>query len=261
MLSVSEALARILPFFEPVGTIRLPISRVLGHALAEDIIAKTDLPLFDNSSVDGFAVRTADLSNTAPNSLKTLKVVADIPAGGFSDSAIQLGECARIMTGAPLPPGADAVVMVEDTDFHLRVAGTPAPLTVTIKNAVKPGENLRRRGDDLHARAKVLSKGTPLRAQEIGLLAMLGESVIPVYHKPKVALLSSGDELVPIQAPLSPGKIHDSNSYTLAALCAGAGMEIIQLGVHHHPTRLAGTSCPRKSKCHHFFCRCQRRRL
>jgi molybdopterin molybdotransferase len=160
-----------------------------------------------------------------------LNVVADIRAGETSETPIQPGQSARIMTGAALPPGAEAVVMVEDTDFNVRTPGTPAPQTVTIHKSVRQGENIRHRGDDLHTGDKVLSAGTRLRAQEIGLLAMLGAVKLSVYRQPRMALLSSGDELLPVEAPLTPGKIHESNSYALAALAETAGVDIIQLGV------------------------------
>ncbi len=226
MLSVSEARTRILTFFEPVESQAVSLNRAAGRVLARDILAATDLPLFDNSSVDGFALRTDD---SAPN--RTLRVVADIRAGDYSGATIQPGECARIMTGAPLPPGAEAVVMVEDTDFNDRSTGKPAPQTVTVHKSVRPGENVRRRGDDLHAGDKVLSAGTRLRAQEIGLLAMLGAAEVPVHRQPRLALLSSGDELLPVEASLTPGKIHESNSYALAALAETAGVDLIRLGV------------------------------
>jgi molybdopterin molybdotransferase len=135
------------------------------------------------------------------------------------------------MTGAALPPGAEAVVMVEDTDFNVRTSGTPAPQKVTINKVVQRGSNIRCRGDDLHTGDKVLSAGLRLRAQEIGLLAMLGESKVPVFRQPRLALLSSGDELLPVETPLAPGKIHESNSLALAALAETAGVELIQLGV------------------------------
>jgi molybdopterin molybdotransferase len=122
-------------------------------------------------------------------------------------------------------------MMVEDTDFNVRLPGTPAPQTVVVKKTLRPGENVRRRGDDLHAGDKVLSAGRRLRAQEIGLLAMLGVAGLPVHRQPKVALLSSGDELLPIDAPLPPGKIHDANSYLLASLAASAGVDLLHLGV------------------------------
>jgi molybdopterin molybdotransferase len=135
------------------------------------------------------------------------------------------------MTGAALPPGTAAVIMVEDTDFSVRNPGPPAPKMVTISKAVEKGSNIRLRGGDLHTGAKVLSVGTRLRAQEIGLLAMLGEAMVPVYRQPQLALLSSGDELLPVDAPLIPGKIHESNSLTLATLAGTAGVELIKLGV------------------------------
>ena len=135
------------------------------------------------------------------------------------------------MTGAPLPPGAEAVVMVEDTDFNLRTPGTPAPQKVTIYKAIQPGENTRHHGDDLHIGDKVLSAGMRLRAQEIGLLAMLGAAEVTVYRRPRLALFSSGDELLPVEAHLLPGKIHESNSYALAVLAEAAGVELIRLGV------------------------------
>ena len=231
MLSVSDARARILAIFAPVATESLSIAALAGRVLAGDIRAKNDFPLFNNSSVDGFALQTSDISSASPASPITLPVIADIRAGTAPDRPIQSGQCARIMTGAPLPPGADAVVMVEDTDFNERIAGSPAPLTVAVYKPLQPGENVRRRGDDLHADDKVLSSGTRLRAQEVGLLAMLGLPEVPVYRSPKVALLSSGDELLPVEVPLTPGKIHDANSYILAALTEGTGMELIQLGV------------------------------
>ncbi|MFA5872552.1 MAG: gephyrin-like molybdotransferase Glp [Anaerolineales bacterium] len=226
MLSVSEARERILAVFLPVESQTVSLNRAARRVLARDIAAETDLPLFDNSSVDGFALHKADFA--CP---RTLNVVADIRAGETSETLIQPGQSARIMTGAPLPPGAEAVVMVEDTDFNVRTPGTPAPQTVTIHKSVRPGENIRRRGDDLHNGDEVLSAGMRLRAQEIGLLAMLGAAEVLVYRQPRFALLSSGDELLPVEAPLTPGKIHESNSYALAALAEAAGVELIRLGV------------------------------
>jgi molybdopterin molybdotransferase len=231
MLSVSDARARILAIFAPVETVNLPTARLGGRVLASDITARTDFPLFDNSSVDGFALQVADLAGASRNSARNLLVTADIRAGTYSDTPIQPGQCARIMTGAPLPPGAEAVVMVEDTDFNERSAGSAAPQSVAVYTPVRPGENVRRRGMDFRAGDKVLEAGTRVRAQEVGLLAMLGLPEAPVYRLPKVALFSSGDELLPVEAPLTPGKIHDANSYILAALAEEAGVELIRLGV------------------------------
>lgn len=137
---------------------------------------------------------------------RTLNVIADIRAGETSETPIQPGQTARIMTGASLPPGAEAVVMVEDTDFEVRTPGTPAPQTVTIHKSIQPGENIRHCGEDLHKGDKVLFAGKHLRAQEIGLLAMLGTTEVPVFRQPRFALLSSGDELMPVEVPSLPEK-------------------------------------------------------
>ncbi len=226
MLSVSEARERILATFNPVEPQTVPIERAATRVLAEEITAGINLPVFDNSAVDGFALHKADLASP-----RTLKVVADIRAGESPEIGIQPGQAARVMTGAPLPPGAEAVIMLEDTDFNLQPPAAPAPETVTTNKTVQVGSNIRRRGEDLQAGEKVLSIGTRLRAQDIGLLAMLGVSNVPVYRQPRLALLSSGDELIPVESPLAPGKIHESNSFTLAAMAEPEGAEVIRLGV------------------------------
>ena len=231
MLSVTQARARIQEAFSPVEAILLPLEEAAGRVLAGDLTAETDLPPFDNSSVDGFAIHAADSAGAGPDATRTLPVVADIRAGTTADAPLQPGQAARIMTGAALPAGAEAVVMVEDTDFNVRTAGTPAPPAVGIRKQMRAGENVRRRGDDLHAGDKVLQAGARLRAQEVGLLAMLGVARVSVHRKPRLALLSSGDELLPAGAPLQPGKIRDANSPALAALAESAGAEVIRLGV------------------------------
>jgi molybdopterin molybdotransferase len=158
-------------------------------------------------------------------------VVADIPAGSHPTISLASGEAARIMTGAPVPAGADAVIPVEDTNFNDRDAGTPPPDEVQVFKPAKPGWNIRPRGMDIRSSESVLQKGRVLKPQDLGLLAMLGFAQVFVYRKPRVALFSSGDELLPPDAPLEDGKIRDSNSYTLAALLEDAGAEVIRLGV------------------------------
>ncbi len=231
MLSVQEARERILLNFQPVDRQSLPLDQAFGHVLADPVLAGTDLPSFDNSSVDGFALQADDVGEASPSSPRILDVVADIPAGSSMKVLIRPGQAARIMTGAPLPSGANAVVRVEDTDFNIRAPGTEAPKKVAILRSVSPGDSIRHRGDDMHAGDKVLQAGVRIRPQEIGLLAMLGVAKVPVYRRPRLALLSSGDELLPVEAPLSPGKVHDTNSYTLAALSNQSGAETIRLGV------------------------------
>jgi len=158
-------------------------------------------------------------------------VVTDIPAGSHPTITLASGEAARIMTGAPVPEGADAVVPVEETNFDNRDAGTPAPDEVQIFRAAKSGANVRPRGMDLRAGEVVLNPGRSLKAQDLGLLAMLGFANVLVFRKPRIALFSSGDELLPVDAPLEEGKIRDSNSYTLATLMEETGTEVIRLGV------------------------------
>lgn len=222
---------RILSHFHPVETETQPLSACAGRVLAADILS-SDLPPFENSSVDGFAVIARDLVGVSDSSPRTLKVIADIAAGAVIDVALGRGEAVRIMTGAPIPKGADAVIMVEDTDFDSRNPGTTPPTAIKASKAVQVGENLRRRGMDIKAGHKVLFAGQRLRAQDIGLLAMLGVASVSVYRRPRVALLSSGDELIPVESPsLTPGKIRDSNSYVLATLVTEAGCEAMTLGI------------------------------
>jgi molybdopterin molybdotransferase len=231
LLSVDQARERILSQFQPVTTETLPLAGCSHRVLAQDIVAANDLPPFDNSSMDGFAVRAADVTDVSSDSPRSLRVIGDIPAGSHPTISLSKGEAARIMTGAPIPDGANAVVPVEDTNFDNRDAGTPAPNEVLIFKSVKSGWNTRPRGMDLHAGEIVLKQGRLLKPQDLGLLAMLGFANVTVYCKPRVALFSSGDELLEVDAPLEAGKIRDSNSYTLAALIEDAGAEVIRLGV------------------------------
>ncbi len=230
LLSVAEAQARILDHFQPVETEVLPLDRCAGRVLAADIMS-SDLPLFDNSSVDGFAVRADDVASASAAEPRTLRVVADIPAGSSPSVTIQPGQAARIMTGAAMPDGADAVVMLEDTDFGTRGAGASAPPAVTALKAVRAGENVRTRGMDMKRGQKVLLSGQRLRPQDLGMLAMLGVAHVAVFRRPRAALLSSGDELLTVNQPLAPGKIRDTNSYTLSALVTETGSEVLALGI------------------------------
>jgi molybdopterin molybdotransferase len=229
--SVEEARERILSRFDPVEIESIPLAEAAGRVLAHDITAESDLPTFDNSSMDGFAVRSGDVQDANPASPRRLHVIADIPAGSSPSITVSPGEAARIMTGAQVPAGADAVVPVEDTDFDNRDVGSPPPEHVEIRKPFKAGDNVRPRGMDLHTGDVVLRKGHVLKPQDTGLLAMLGWAEVDVHRKPHVALFSSGDELLGVGAPLEPGKIRDSNSYMLAALIRSAGAEPVHLGV------------------------------
>ncbi len=230
LLSVSDARARILSQFQPVPTETLPLADCLNRVLVQDIAAADDLPSFDNSSMDGFAVRSADVTDATPASPRRVRVVADIPAGSTPTVSLAPGEAARIMTGAQMPAGADAVIPVEETDFHNRDAGSAAPEFVELYNSATAGTNVRPRGMDVRAGDVVMNKPRAIKPQDLGLLAMLGIANVVVHRKPRVALFSSGDELLDVNAPLEPGKIRDSNSYMLAGLVKSAGADVIKLG-------------------------------
>jgi molybdopterin molybdotransferase len=158
-------------------------------------------------------------------------VVGDIPAGSATRQAVNRGDCMRIMTGAPVPTGADAVVMVEDTDFNFRDSGVAPPKLVEINRSVATGDNIRYKGADVRAGQTLLTSAHRLRAQDIGLLALLGNSKLLTYCKPRVAILSTGDELAPPSEPTSPGKIRDANSISLSALAIEQGADVINLGI------------------------------
>lgn len=231
LLSVDEARERILSKFQSVKTETVPLADSSNRVIAQDISAADDLPLFNNSSMDGFALRAADVTDAAPDSPRSLRVVADIPAGSSPVIFVAAGEAARIMTGAQVPEGADSVVPVEDTDIEDHNAGTAAPPEIQIFKSVKAGDNVRLRGTDIRSGDIVLRAGRQLKPQDLGLLAMLGVSRVSAFKRPRVALLSSGDELIAVDAPLEKGKIRDSNSYTIAALIESANAEVIRLGV------------------------------
>lgn len=227
MLTVTEARARILSHFQPTATESISLIDSANRVLGTDISADGDYPPFDNSAVDGFALRAED---TSASSI-TLNVVADIPAGSAPTVSLKPGQAARIMTGAQVPSGADSVIPVEETDFNERSAGTTAPKTITFSKQVRAGDNVRTRGMDIRSGEVVLEKGRTLKPQDLGLLATLGHANVTVHKKARVALLSSGDELLEVDAPLEPGKIRDANSYSLAASIVYAGAEVIRLGV------------------------------
>ena len=231
LLSVDEARRRILSKFSPLDSETVTLDNSVRRVLAKDISAANDLPSFDNSSMDGFAAIASDLEDVSLASPRTLDVVADIPAGSTPNVALFSGQVARIMTGAPMPDGADLVVPVEDTDFQERAPGTIAPEQVTVYRSLGAGAYVRPQGSDVVRGQPVLNAGHKLRAQDLGLLAMLGVAHVLVHRRPRVALLSSGDELIPVDAPLLPGKIRDSNNYTLSALIETLGGIVIPLGI------------------------------
>jgi len=231
LISVHEAQRGILSQFSPLSTTIVPLEKSNGRVLSQDINAEVDFPLFANSSMDGFAVRAVDLESASPNNPVLLTVIADIPAGIHPVIHLKPGEAARIMTGAEIPEGADAVVPVEDTSAKPAQPGLSAASEVQIFRSVDPGAYIRQPGEDIHAGEKVLHIGHKLNPQDVGLLATMGIISVPVYRRPRIASFSTGNELVHPSASLSPGKIRNSNSYTLAALIEQTGGEVLQLPI------------------------------
>ncbi len=231
LLNVSEARRRLLAHFPTLASEAIPLSSAVGRVLAEPIISQISLPSFDTSAMDGFAVYADDTLLAAEEHPISLKVVEDIPAGKDVITFIHQGQAARIMTGAKIPPGADAVVPVEWTDFNYRQVGLQAPEVVGISRSVRKNDNIRRQGDDLQAGEIILESGHLIRPQDAGLLSMVGKAELLVHKKPRVAIFSTGDELLPVEAPLEPGKIHDANMYTLIGQVEQCGAQAINLGI------------------------------
>jgi len=226
MLSVPEASARILEHIEPLSTERLPLLDSLGRVLAESVRAPMTLPAWDNSAMDGYAVRASDIDAASQERPVRLRVLETVAAGAFPTHRVSDGEAIRIMTGAPLPEGADTVVRVEDTD-----AGTN---DVLVRDARDARRNIRPRGEDFHEGDPVVDAGTVLGAAQIGVLASVGRTTVDVYRRPRVAILGSGDELVDLDRfheVLAGRKIVSSNGYTLHALVRDAGGEPVNLGI------------------------------
>ncbi len=217
MISVEEALKRILHHVEVLEPQRKPILDCLGQVLAENVYSTIDIPPLDNSAMDGYAVRAEDTCGASGSSPRYLVVVGEVAAGSMPEEEIKPGMAIRIMTGAPLPGGADAVVRFEDTDEVERRSSRSDLSTIGILCEAKQGLNVRYRGEDIAREELVLREGELLRPQEIGTLASVGRSTALVIRRPIVAILATGDELIDVDQPLAPGKIHDSNTYTIAA--------------------------------------------
>ena len=232
MISVEEALEKILSYVEILEPEEKPILDCLGQVLAEDIYSSIDIPPLDNSAMDGYAVQAKDTYGASTSSPKYLVVIGEVAAGAMPTKEVKPGTAIRIMTGAPLPKGADAVVQFEDTDEVTRKASGDNLSQIGILRQVKEGLNVRYRGEDIAKGALILKKGTVLRPAEIGILASLGHAQAKVIRRPVVSVLATGDELVDIDQSLPLGKIYNSNTYTIAAqvLRYGGIPEILGIG-------------------------------
>ncbi|QBD78473.1 molybdopterin molybdenumtransferase MoeA [Ktedonosporobacter rubrisoli] len=225
MISVEEALDRILAEIQPLNVVQAPLPEVQGLVLAQDIVAQEDIPPFANSAMDGFALQSKD-SKPHNGKLPRLRITGSIAAGYVAEHAVEEGTTMRIMTGAPVPPGADSVIQVELTSTE----SSDSPW-VEIQQEVAPGNNIRPAGEDMRRGQKVLTRGQTIGPWEIGILATLGYATVPVVRRPRVAILGTGDEVIDIHEPLQPGKIRNSNSYLLEAAVRAAGAEAHRLGV------------------------------
>ena len=233
MLSVEEALKKVLDEIDTLEEETVPILDSLGQVLTEDIKSDIDIPPLDNSAMDGYAVKYRDTAGAGEQTPKYLEVIDTVMAGSISKKEVVPGTAVRIMTGAPVPAGADAVVQFENTDDAQRKESAPdAPITkVAVLSEAKDGLNIRRAGETIAKGAIALKKGTVIRAAEIGMLASLGYSRVKVIRRPVVAILSTGDELVEVDKPLPEGKIHDSNAYSIAGLVKRYGCVPRMLGI------------------------------
>ena len=220
VITFEEARTYVLDRVRPGTPVRVPVDEALGLVLAHDVIAPEAVPPFPNTAMDGFAVRAADTAD-APT---PLKVVATLAAGAAPTTAVGTGEAIRIMTGAPMPPGADAVIMVELTDYDEQSG------VVVVQQSVPVGNHIRPAGEDLDVGSTVFTAGTALTAGHLGVLASIGEMAPLVYPRPRVGVLSTGDELIDGPEPLQPGQIRDSNRHTLLALLAHEHCTGVDLG-------------------------------
>jgi len=215
MRTVDEHLAAVLDAVRPLPPLDLDLLEAEGTVLAEPVTAPVPLPPFDNSAMDGYAVVAADVAGATEHSPVTLPVIGDVAAGDTDISAIRSGMCTRIMTGAPIPAGADAVIPVEWTDG--------GNVSVRITRSAPPGHYIRRAGEDVTEGQVVLEPGVRLGAPQIGMLAAVGRARVRVRPRPRVVVLSTGDELREPGSPLIPGQIWDSNSYMITAAVHEAG--------------------------------------
>jgi len=225
MIDYSVARDLVLAAAKALPAELIPLSQALGRTLARDIKAREDIPPFTKATMDGFAVRASDTAAAGPGGPGPvdLEVVADLPAGRLPRKAVGPGQAVRIMTGAPLPAGADAVVMVEDTESRGQA--------VTVRRKVDPGDNLGLAGEDLRKGETAVERGALIGPAEIGMLAAAGLARVPATRRPRLAVIATGDEIVEPGQPKRRGQIRNSNGPALTAMAAAAGAEASYLGI------------------------------
>jgi molybdopterin molybdotransferase len=223
MISLEAALSQILAAIRPLGMEKVNLLDALGRVIGEDIVASRPVPPKDNSAMDGYALRSEDIYGASRERPVVLNVIEDIPAGAIPQKRVGQGQAARIMTGAPVPEGADAVTRMEDTEKDAQ--------TVRIFVEVPAGQDIRLAGEDVRPGETVISRGDMIRPAEIGMLAALGRAFISVHQKPLVAILATGNELVDVDENPSPWQIISSNSYALAAQVLDCGAIPLQIGI------------------------------
>ena len=223
MLSVEEARGKILSKFSKLGTKKIPILKSLGSVISEDIISEIDVPPWNNSAMDGYAVIKKDLLNASDENMVSLRIIEEIAAGQIPNKPLSKGETSRIMTGAPVPENSDAVVPFEDTNELNRKNLEE----IGIKINVDYFENIRKKSEDIKRGSIVLKKGTIITSASIGLLASIGLNVVPIIRKPIVGILSTGNELIEPGQKNEIGKIFNSNSYTITSLIESYGAEAV----------------------------------
>lgn len=219
MLTVEDALERILANIGVLEPEEKPVLEALGQVLAENVYSSFDIPPLDNSAMDGYALRSVDTAGASEQNPRVLQVTGEVAAGYMFKGTVGPGQAVRIMTGAPVPEGADAVVQYENTSEGHGQAwkGAQKGANIAIYQQAEQGMNIRRAGEDIAAGVLVFSRGTVLRPQEIGVLASLGRAKVWAIRRPVVSVLATGDELVEVGEPLGAGQIYNSNSYSIAS--------------------------------------------